>query len=172
MTRMLRFGVVLFFLLLLAVTSAGGQEPNLPAEATQDQSPQILEPASILQDPVPIVLEKHGSFAYGGGLLYWEADCAYEVDPRPVHIRRMPETGGATQTLYEVASPTVEQCASVSQYNVADDDGFFYANIAEDRLDARLSHDPTVVVPLITDLGTAQPVYHVSRLPHLRIINL
>ena len=158
MPRMLRVGVVLIFLLLLGVSSAGGQEPNLPSDTTLDEPGQLPDPASPLQDPVPIVVERHGSFAYGGGLLYWEADCAYQVDPSPVYIRRMPETGGAIQTLYDVGSPTVAQCSSVSPYNVADDDGFFYANIAENRLDARLSHDPTTVVPLINDLDMAQPI--------------
>jgi hypothetical protein len=156
--RMLRVSVILIFALLLGVSSAGGQEPPAPSDAAPDEPELFLAPASLLQDPVPLVPEANGSFAYGGGLLYWEADCAYQADPSPVYIRRQPETGGAIHTLYEVGSPTVAQCSSVSQYNVADDDGFFYVNAAEDRLDARLSHDPTTVVPLITGLATAQPI--------------
>lgn len=165
MPRMLRVAVVLIFLFLLGVTSAGGQEPGLPPQTAADETFAVVDeplppqaPAGLLTDPVPIVAERHGSFAYGGGLLYWEADCAYQVDPSPVYIRRQPETGGAIQTLYEVTSPTVAQCSSVSPYNLADDDGFFYVNIADNRLDARLSHDPATVVPLISDLGMDQPV--------------
>ena len=151
MPRMLRVAVVLIFLFLFGVSSAGGQEPSSSSELPPD-------PASLLTDPVPILVEPHGSFAYGGGLLYWEADCAYQVDPSPVYIRRQPETGGAIQTLFDITSPTVAQCSSVSPYNLADDDGFFYYNLAEDRIDARLSHDPTASVALINDLGTPQPV--------------
>jgi putative hemolysin len=125
-----------------------------------ESQPYWVDPAEFYFDSPaePIVQEAHGSFVYGGGLLYWQTDCANEAEPSPVYIRRQPETGGAIQTLYEVGSPTVAQCSAVSQYNVADDDGFFYFNAAEDRLDARLIYDPETVIPLITGLGMAQPI--------------
>jgi len=109
-------------------------------------------PTGPLDAPTLRISESNASIALGGGFIYWEADCNGNADPLPVYIRRLADNGDVIQTLYQVMTPTIAQCESVSRYSAADDDGFFYVNYDQNRLDARLSSAPATVVPLVEAL--------------------
>jgi hypothetical protein len=148
-----RLSLMIVFMLVLggSVTVAQGPtgEPDvIPAPDAVLAEPLPLHPTAPLEDPTLLVGEANYSFAHGGGFLYWEKDCINSVEAGPVYIRRWAENGGMIQTLYEVTSATHDQCESVSKYNIADDDGFFYVNHNQSRLEAQLTDDPTTAIPL------------------------
>lgn len=153
MSKLLRIvTLTLLFLFVGGLVSAQAPTPSLEPE------PSLLYPATPLDDPVRIVPETISSFTHGGGFLYWERNCAGSVEPNPTYIRRQAENGTLVQTLYAVGAPTIAQCQSVSRFNVADDDGFFYANPDQNRVEARLTHDPTTPIPIVADLDVSGPI--------------
>jgi hypothetical protein len=159
MSRTLRFTLILIVLLSLwgGIVAAAQEPVVIPDAALAEPELLPLHPTAPLEVPTPLILEENVSFAHGGGFLYWENDCIGSVEAGPVYIRRRAENGGVIQTLYEVTAATHDQCESVSRYNVADDDGFFYLNHNQSRLEARLTDDPGTAIN-IASISNLAPV--------------
>jgi hypothetical protein len=106
-----------------------------------------LETETLITDDM-----SQGSWTYGGGFLYWTNNCAGSVDPVTGYLKRRAEdgliTGVLTQTL---------QCEVVSNDLIADEDGVFYWNYANNELQARYTDDPGIAVK-IADISPIYPM--------------
>lgn len=150
MRRVLRFTVWLLIILLLSAGLASAQSLAPPgATVWGEPAPNGVGPDALLQTLPTQYMTGARSVALGGGFVYWQMDCVGQVDRGPVYIKRQSANDWRlpVQTVLDIEHAADHaQCLSVTRVNVADDDGYFY--VATPRLEARLTHDPTVAIHL------------------------
>jgi len=129
--RVLRCTLLVLAAITLLPTPAAQADLNTPADT-----------------PTPVVIsEVTEEWAIGGGLLYWANSCAGEegFPLPPSTIKRQPVAGGPSRLL-EVTGE--EGCLSYLNIAAADD-GVYYYDESQQRLEMIPSIDPSLAQPIV-----------------------
>ena len=103
--------IPLLFLLAVQVASA---EPAIPADT-----------------PIPVVVETVDSWDVGSGMVYWGKDCFADEFGRNGYLKRRPVAGGTQRTLEVTDGSKCDMPFSLT----AEDDGVYYFDLSEDRVE-------------------------------------
>ncbi|RLT32720.1 MAG: hypothetical protein DWI57_18180 [Chloroflexi bacterium] len=103
--------------------------------------------------PTPVVLETAEEWAIGGGLLYWANSCFGEELPPPSTIKRQPVAGGPARLLETTGG---EGCLSYLNIAAADD-GVYYYDASQNRLEVIPSAAPSTPQPVVDLTVNQQP---------------
>lgn len=111
------------------------------------------EPDTPVDTPIPVVLDSVEEWAAGGGLLYWADSCFAQEFPPPSVIKRKPIAGGTVRTL---ETTTAETCLTYLNMAAAED-GVYYYDSAEGRLERIPVTEPSTPEPLVPISSGQQP---------------
>ncbi len=130
---------LLFLLVVLGVLAGPA-----PAQADTDT------PADT---PIPVVSDIVEEWSIGGGLLYWANSCFAQEFAGPSTIKRQPVAGGPMRTL---ETTPAEKCLTYLNLAAADD-GVYYFDDAEKRIERIPTADPYTPIPLVTLTPSQNP---------------
>jgi hypothetical protein len=107
--------------------------------------------------PTPVVIsEVAEEWAIGGGLLYWANSCFAEEFPPPSTIKRQPVAGGPSRLLETAGDDEGEGCLTYLNIAAADD-GVYYYDASQNRLEIIPSTDPSLAQPIVDLPSNQQP---------------
>ncbi len=89
------------------------------------------EPATPADTPIPVVVETVDSWDVGSGMIYWGKDCFADEFGRNGYLKRRPVAGGTQRTLEVTDGSKCDMPFSLT----AEDDGVYYFDLSEDRVE-------------------------------------
>ena len=89
------------------------------------------EPAIPADTPIPVVVETVDSWDVGSGMVYWGKDCFADEFGRSGYLKRRPVAGGTQRTLEVTDGSKCDMPFSLT----AEDDGVYYFDLSEDRVE-------------------------------------
>ena len=145
MTRSIRTIIRLLGLFSIIVTSIAF--PAIPAARAEPSAPS--------DTPTPVVVQAVDDWAIGGGLIYWGQDCFAVEFGRAGYLRRQPLAGGTQRTLESTDASHCDMPFGMS----AQDDGVYYYDDSEKRIERTPLNEPYTGLPAATPSENDLPSY-------------
>ena len=140
---------VVRWLLLLAALTLFSAPISAPIAQAEVNTPT--------DTPIPVVIsEVAEEWAIGGGLLYWANSCFGEEFAPPSTIKRQPVAGGPSRLLETAGDDEGEGCLTYLNIAAADD-GVYYYDASQNRLEIIPSADPSLAKPIVDLPSNQQP---------------
>ncbi len=105
--------------------------------------------------PLPVVVQTIDDWAVGGGLLYWGVDCFAVEFGRSGSFHRIPLAGGVQRTLETTDGSHCDMPFGL----IAQDDGVYYTDLSEKRIERTPLNEPYTGTPVATPAESDLPDY-------------
>ncbi len=113
------------------------------------------EPAAPDDTPTPIVVDTVDDWSIGSGLIYWGKDCFAVEFGRSGSLRRQPLAGGTRRDLEITDGSHCDMPFGAT----AQDDGLYYLDLSEKRIERTPLSEPYAGLPVVTPPEADLPSY-------------
>ena len=130
---------------LCGIIAAAITLPIIPTARAETNAPN--------DTPTPVVVQTVDDWAIGSGLIYWGQDCFAVEFGRAGYLRRQPLAGGTQRTLETTDGSHCDMPFGMS----AQEDGAYYTDLSEKRLERTPPSEPYTGQPVATPVEADLP---------------